>query len=1578
MKKLRLFLMTLVALLGGSYASAETVNNYTVDFNTAISTSSSDFKVASNWKHIVDIDTYYDNNMSYSYKTDQGINGSGTLLAMRQAKYDWGSSGSANSSYDLLVTPVVNGTITIYAKPYSASSSTKAFVEFYSVNDEGTARVAKLDGGQEWTSTTGATFEAVTIEVSEAQRIGIRAQYVYLDNFGATSAEIVPETSLTVTKVMNSNGQTGTTGTNPVFEQQPDGNMLVILKVELENTGDIDFVAGTTENYTLTPGYAGYSSGTPTFIEDATIAITEDLAAGATMTLDVEFTVPYVSGYKYWFIKENVTGTTTTNPRYCSEPLKYEPKFVFRAAESTSTSSLSGTQAYGMIGEETTNYYEIANTGTAPLVIKSITLPEGFTSANLPVIPNEGLSIAKGATQALNITLPVTTTGAFSGNLIIVYLDKDGAEQTYTLAFSGNVLTAGTWAADFSVSSSSETNYPAGSVAEAGIRFGTAYVSSGNYDGYLYSYTSSSYANENNKFITPKLHANAGDKLTFDVRRDDSSSSNYNLKVYVSTDRKTWGEPVYSVTAADLTSTFQNKEISFDTAGDYYVAFAIYGVRVDNIIGLTKVNVAHDLYIKKVNWPDASVNSGSSLSKPSLEVIPLTDETADAYTVKYVCGETILAEGTPVALTASANSSKTFTFNWTPEVESTTVFEDTKVVFDFGNGVTFETEDFDLTVVKEPKFHFVKTLPSSVWYEPSDYTTPITFGKTNTADSQTFYINNWGAAALTVKGIAVPAGFTATPAEQFTVAAFDGTNAGIPASSQAVEITFSATEAGEYSGNMVITYVDGTGADQTFTLAVSGTKLDPTKFYANFDKDGELYWPTGSVYSGISGSNGGTYSAPNYYIFGTGMFVTPKMTVAAGDKMTFDAKLYSSSSYYADGSVAVYVASTRNEVMNAEEGTTRTQVFKVSGEDTENPITTDYQTFEVTFADAGEYYIGFDLYDNVKVDEIYGLTMAPVAHDWKIASSNIPAEAMQNTPVNATVNIANFGIAEEAAGSYNVTVYVDEEPVATIQPATAIPTVNQLSAVGTQIAVPFIFGKVGEYPVYIEVEADGYRLKTEAVNVTFSKEEAGGSIAESTGTDGTTPINVYYKNSETIALYTPAVLGLTGGETVRSITFKGFTTSSHTTSLKVYYEWTDDATLSKPSTTGNYDYSAMTAAINEENHEWVVQGSSSELVDMISINFETPVTYVSGKSLRVLISASANSYGTNNSTQFEKSNVTGLAYQHQNDGTAGVFTGSWNAKNLPFIHIDYDAVVATLTGRVTDSNNYPVEGATVTIISEDADKVQYTGTTGYDGTYSIDVIQANRTYTVTASKDGAEATVEHVSNFSQAVNLTLVALPELTLSNNGFSAVGTSVANVTISRSLKDGWNAIVLPITLSAVEVKEAFGENAEVVAYQGDEGTTSVTVNFEKATKIVAGTPYLLWLEDVPAAENLRFMNKTVVMDTKTVTGQVFDFVGTYASITANAGDYFIQGGKFVKATSNNTILPFRSYLKLKSGADARNIRFSVNGEDIDVPTEIEAVATEAPAKLEGIYNLQGQKVDQLKKGGLYIINGKKVLVK
>lgn len=1389
-------------------AAAPEPTGYTVDFNNTIVTSNHDFILGSNWGHVVgtgNYDGYGPYYMSYSYTSDGGFNGTGSLQAYRQYA---GDNYGGTECYDLLVTPLVSGEITMKVKASSsASNSNPSYVEIYKIDAAGTTRgdlIQRFTAEEGYTDIEGQDdWKKITLTLTEEQRIAIRAQYVYMDDFTAASVNIIPQKALSVVSVMNMEGKDGTGGTTTYFEQLTDGTLSVPLKVLLSNTGDIDLVSGTTENYSLTLATASSASGTKTYYDDATVNVPTSLAAGASDTVEVIFNIPYTSGWKYYFVKENITGTTSSSNRYAGVTA-YEPKFILRVAESTSTSSLSGVQAYGLISEETTKSFEIANTGTAPLTIKSITLPEGFTSANMPVIPAEGLVIAKGTTQALDITLPITTPGTFSGNLTIVYLDKDAAEKTYTLAFSGNVLPAGTWAADFN--GENAIAFPAGSIAEGGINNDYSY-SDGAYNYYLKGRTSSSYASENNKFITPKLHATAGQQLTFDVK--GTSGSSYYAKVYVSTDRKTWGEPVAYYTYGEKdgavaigSSEWVNKAITFDAEGDYYVAFSLYGeFKIDNIIGLTKVDVAHDLYIKSINWPDASVKSGTSLSKPSLDIIPLTDETAEAYTVKYVCGETVLAEGTPVALTASANSSKTFSFSWTPSVESTTVYNGTKVVFEFTDGSKFETEGFDLTVTNEPKFHFVKTLPSSKWYEPTDYTTPISFGKTNTADKQTFYVYNWGSAPLTVKSIVAPDGFTATPAEQFIVAAFDESD--MNAAAQAVEITFSATEAGNYSGDLVITYVDGAGADQTFTLAVGGTKIDPAKFYANFDNPttSGVVWPAGSVYKGIDASSG-NYSAPyNYYLTGTGTFITPKLTAAAGDKLLFDAKLYNSS--WSEGKVVVYAAATREEVLNAEEGTTRVQLFSVSGQDETNPMTTDYQTFEVTVPEAGDYFFGFEISGRPYVDELYGLTAVAVENDIKIASSVVPTEAMQNVAATATVNILNFGAAEIAADAYTVKVYVDGEVVGN-GTTVAIPATQLYSGNGTQVSASFRTPKVGTFPVYVEVKAGDVVVATEPVEVTFTEEAAVAKAIEvGTKSDADKshgPVDWYNNDGSgtnwTDIVYTAKQLGdfgIKAGDKITSIAFKGSGTAK---SIKAAItSWVGVKT--GDITPGTVDKDAMTKVVVYD------QADEAATIDFSLFNIDlssNPIVWDGTSDIRIYTEAIRQGNG----------NWQNVTYDYDSNYMNSYFK-STTAVATPLGYFTLAVEPAIFSGTVKNDTGAAIEGATITLVSTDGDNVQYAGTTNAEGAYSINVIQASREYEVTVKVEGYDDQVE-----------TIAFKGESKVKNYVFGAAPIDLATVIANADFEGEYSVFSNPSADRAIYQPEGW-----TIDYKNGEGNDMTSLN-------------------------------------------------------------------------------------------------------------------------------------------------------
>ena len=1526
---------------------------YTVDFNTAISTSTHDFAVASKWKHIVQ-----DNDGSYvGYKWDAaygtGEPATGGLLVYSQKVGS--SSWDMATVYDLLVTPKVSGTIKLKVKAYeNASSSTKAFVQLWSVNGSGTEKNTQLKEFQTEIpgyNTGSGEWVELTYDVTEAQRIGIRAQYVYIDDFYAEAIDATPEAALTVSSVMNSDGQTGTAGTNPQFEQQADGKMKVVLKVTLTNNGDVDFVAGTTENYTLTVGQASYTSGTKTYYEDASIAIPENIAVGETKTFDVEFTVPYISDYKYWYVKENVTGTTSTSYRYATS-VAYESKFILRVAESTSTSDLTTAQAYGRISAAETRSFEIYNDGTAPLTIKSITLPEGFTSNNLPVIPEGGLELAKKtATAAFNVTLPVTTLGDFAGNLLIKYVKAgDKEETTKTLAFSGTVLAEGTWFADFNGDAGSSTSgvYPAGSVVTSNsLQFG-ATGSYGSYDHYLKPYSSAS------TLVMPKLTATAGAQLKYDAVKYQSGNS-YTLKAYVSTDRKTWGEAKATISNSDLETSGQrySQTLTFDEAGDYYVAFELYGVGLDNVIGLTKTAVTHDIYIK--DTPLATEAQTGKEIKPSVTIIPLTDETAESYSVKYYVDGVAVATAESVELTSSATLEKTFTISYTPTDEVTTN-HDTYIVFEFTDGTKIATDHKTLTVTNEPKFLFVAA-STSVGQYSTNLTTAQAFGKVNVAtSSKSFKIYNQGTAPLNVTSIVAPEGFSVNKTEAFAVAAGE---------SEEIIITFSATSPGNYSGDLVVTYTQE-GAEP-YKLAFSGTMLDPTKWYANFDNptNTSIVWPAGSVYESSISSSYGNYSAPyNYYIYSrsttNNKFTTPKLTAAAGDVFSFDVKYYSS--YSSDnGTVKVYASATRNELGEP----IATLTFE----------NTSWETKNVTIKEAGDYYLTLEVI-NAYVDEIYGLKPAAVAHDWAIASSNVPSEAMQNVASTATINLLNLGLADEAADSYTVTAYVNDK-VAGTSTGVAIPMNHKLSDAGTQLSVNFLYPKVGTFPVYVEVKAGDYSVATEPVDVTFAEEVANNSAdMAGNGASGEVPLNLNYKNSESVTLYnaeTLAGIGLVNGSKISSITYKGYKTSDElTTSFQVYYKWTDDQTLTNPAT--SYPYAAadngMTKLIDED-HTWNKVGSSTKLDDIIVLNFNEPLVYEAGKSLVIYMHSYVDSYKM---TYFEKSNLSSdFCYSRKQD--AATLTNNWSKTTPAAIHIALVAESATLSGTVKTSADAAIEGATV--ILKAANGVEYTGTTDAEGAYSINVIQAGLDFTVTVEAENYEDQQFAYSLGGSSKTLDIKFYPELTL-NNSEEEVNSykGKADITVDRTLKAGWNAVVLPFALTADDITNAFGADAEVATYDGDEQNgDNVHINFTKATTVAAGVPFLLYLETAPASAPV-FTDKAVNFTVNNAEGNVFDFVGTFANTTAAAGDYILSGGKFKNAAGGNAINAYRAYLKLK-GAAASRVSLYIDGFLVENETTA-ITGAKMNGQQENVYSLSGQKMNNQLKKGIYIINGKKVVIK
>lgn len=244
----------------------------------------------------------------------------------------------------------------------------------------------------------------------------------------------------------------------------------------------------------------------------------------------------------------------------------------------------------------------------------------------------------------------------------------------------------------------------------------------------------------------------------------------------------------------------------------------------------------------------------------------------------------------------------------------------------------------------------------------------------------------------------------------------------------------------------------------------------------------------------------------------------------------------------------------------------------------------------------------------------------------------------------------------------------------------------------------------------------------------------------------------------------------------------------------------------------------------------------------------------------------------------------------------------------------------------------------------------------------------------------AEIAIDMTSTMlGQMINVAFA--PSFTLNSSTSIGEGTSnLYNVEFNRSFPAGWSTICLPFATTV----EALG------ATQAQEFTAFAnnTLEFTKVStgKLEANTPYLIHFEqakDLSAAPIYAPMTvenstpKAVTFGDVTFTGNYtagMSMKGYYGVADQNGSQYIMKGG------SNSTLGSTGAYFSV-AGAAAEVNRLAL---DLEGVTAIGSVETEGAEDAFDVYSISGVKVrtgatnlDGLQRG-LYIVNGKKVLVK
>lgn len=336
------------------------------------------------------------------------------------------------------------------------------------------------------------------------------------------------------------------------------------------------------------------------------------------------------------------------------------------------------------------------------------------------------------------------------------------------------------------------------------------------------------------------------------------------------------------------------------------------------------------------------------------------------------------------------------------------------------------------------------------------------------------------------------------------------------------------------------------------------------------------------------------------------------------------------------------------------------------------------------------------------------------------------------------------------------------------------------------------------------------------------------------------------------------------------------------------------------------------------------------------------------------------------------------------------FTGWVYIDNLAGFKLDlpaHDAVITATTIPATGTQ-FAEYTASVTV-KEQAGKSEeltakfFIGETPY-GEDVVETVNANgtKTFTVTFTPEEAISGDAFFTVTNDDIELTsekkaVEIAPALTLdetAENFISQTGNQAA-VVVKYTPKAGWNTICLPFALTSDILTQIFGEGWKAYEFYG---YTDGALNFKPATMFAAGYPYIVYSEAAVANEN-GFVVNNVNVSAATANADTYSgatFQGTYDPIAAPGmeGKYGVvpSTGKIQKGSANATLKGLRAYFELPAGTPVKELGISYEDDATGINQFF--VTPENGA----IYDLSGNKVKNLVKGQVYIMNGQKVLIK
>ena len=246
----------------------------------------------------------------------------------------------------------------------------------------------------------------------------------------------------------------------------------------------------------------------------------------------------------------------------------------------------------------------------------------------------------------------------------------------------------------------------------------------------------------------------------------------------------------------------------------------------------------------------------------------------------------------------------------------------------------------------------------------------------------------------------------------------------------------------------------------------------------------------------------------------------------------------------------------------------------------------------------------------------------------------------------------------------------------------------------------------------------------------------------------------------------------------------------------------------------------------------------------------------------------------------------------------------------------------------------------------------------------------NNEWTLTMPESNVELQVEYES---------ALALSETTDNADALAEWNDYEADVTLTRTLRTGsYNTFAVPFSMtipSGWTVKELSSASFS-------EGV--LTLNFDNASSIEAGKPYLVKVSATTDLSAAAFTGVIVSKDAVPFTSTDVDFIPTLGATTIS-GD--VKSILFLGASNklynpnaeNSSMKGFRAYFQLKGSALMAPARaFNIDYGDGETTGIISVSGSGLTVNgSDGCYDLQGRRIEgQPTQKGVYIVNGKKVI--